>query len=377
METINILLVVLVTTALFGCCLSQAIFDDLMENYDKLQSPHKDRSTNVQIGIYINSFYAINEQTMDYTLNLYLRRSWVDPRLKFTPRDGKDMIKLPHSALEKIWTPDTFFRNEKSGKWHDITVPNVLLRLYSDGKIWYAVKLTVTLSCAMRLQKFPFDTQTCPVLIESFGHTMDTYQMVWMDKPVSKDESLQFPQFSLVRIDHLDCSQNYTTGAYPCLQINFQLRRDYGYYILQVFIPSIMLVILSWFAFWLKPDGVTARVLIGLFTVLTMTTQSTGVRTALPKVSYIKAIDLWMMMCLLFVFFAMIESALVAFLSTVKSQSDSGNDIQLSELKDGKQEQQSDDSRQRLKIAKKIDFFSRILFPVLFLLFVIIYFAVY
>ena len=49
----------------------------------------------------------------------------------------------------------------------------------------------------------------------------------------------------------------------------------------------------------------------GLLTVLTMTTQSTGSRSQLPRVSYIKAIDVWMSICLIFVFASLLEFAVV------------------------------------------------------------------
>ena len=49
----------------------------------------------------------------------------------------------------------------------------------------------------------------------------------------------------------------------------------------------------------------------GLLTVLTITTQSTGISQRLPKVSYVKAIDVWMSMGLVFVFGAIIEYAIV------------------------------------------------------------------
>jgi hypothetical protein len=93
------------------------------------------------------------------------------------------------------------------------------------------------------------------------------------------------------------------------------LRRDFGYFLIQVYVPSMLIVILSWVSFWINVEASPARVSIGLLTVLTMTTQSTGANAQLPKVSYIKAIDVWMSMCLVFVFIALLEYAVVNVLA--------------------------------------------------------------
>ena len=109
------------------------------------------------------------------------------------------------------------------------------------------------------------------------------------------------------------CTQSFCAiaGAYPCLSVEFILKRDIGYYMIQLYIPSVLIVILSWVAFWISIDAIPARVTIGLLTVLTMTTQSTAAREQLPRVSYIKAIDVWMSVCLIFVFASLLEFAIV------------------------------------------------------------------
>ena len=93
------------------------------------------------------------------------------------------------------------------------------------------------------------------------------------------------------------------------------LVRDVGYFIIQFYVPSMLIVILSWVSFWLNVDASPARVSIGLLTVLTTTTQSTFINASLPRVSYVKAIDVWMSMCLVFVFAALLEYALVNVLA--------------------------------------------------------------
>ena len=77
------------------------------------------------------------------------------------------------------------------------------------------------------------------------------------------------------------------------------------------YIPSFMLVAVSWVSFWLDKDSVPARVTLGVTTLLTMTTQASAVNQNLPPVSYTKAIDIWIGVCLAFIFGALLEFALV------------------------------------------------------------------
>ncbi len=91
--------------------------------------------------------------------------------------------------------------------------------------------------------------------------------------------------------------------------------RQFHFYLIQTYIPTILVVLLSWVSFWIDIQAVPARISLALLTVLTMTTQSSAISRRLPRVSYIKAIDVWMTACLVFVFGGLIEYALVNFLA--------------------------------------------------------------
>ena len=104
-------------------------------------------------------------------------------------------------------------------------------------------------------------------------------------------------------------------GKFSCIQCNFILNRSMGYFLVQLYIPTFLIVILSWMSFWINIEAAPARTSLGVTTVLMITTQTSSSRSSLPKVSYIKALDVWMATCLLFVFSALLEYAVVNFLS--------------------------------------------------------------
>ncbi|XP_030252847.1 glycine receptor subunit alphaZ1 isoform X1 [Sparus aurata] len=271
---------------------------------------------NVTCNIFINSFGSIAETTMDYRVNIFLRQQWNDPRLAYSEYPD-DSLDLDPSMLDSIWKPDLFFANEKGANFHEVTTDNKLLRISKNGNVLYSIRITLILACPMDLKNFPMDVQTCIMQLESFGYTMNDLIFEWDKKgAVQVADGLTLPQFILKEEKDLRyCTKHYNTGKFTCIEARFHLERQMGYYLIQMYIPSLLIVILSWVSFWINMDAAPARVGLGITTVLTMTTQSSGSRASLPKVSYVKAIDIWMAVCLLFVFSALLEYAAVNFIA--------------------------------------------------------------
>ena len=84
-----------------------------------------------------------------------------------------------YATVWQVWMPDTFFRNEKDGKFHDIIQPNLYVRVFPDGDILYSIRVSLTLACPMNLKLFPLDTQTCHLTIASYGWTERDLQYIW------------------------------------------------------------------------------------------------------------------------------------------------------------------------------------------------------
>ncbi|ETN85406.1 putative glutamate-gated chloride channel, partial [Necator americanus] len=273
----------------------------------------------VSVNMLIRSISKIDDVNMEYSVQLTFRESWVDGRLAYgLPGDNKpDFLIL--TAGQQIWMPDSFFQNEKQAQKHMIDKPNVLIRVHKDGQILYSVRISLVLSCPMHLQYYPMDVQTCLIDLASYAYTDNDIEYRWKETdPVQLKDGLNssLPSFQLNKVSTTYCTSKTNTGTYSCLRTVLELRRQFSYYLLQLYIPSSMLVIVSWVSFWLDRTAVPARVTLGVTTLLTMTTQASGINAKLPPVSYTKAIDVWIGACLTFIFGALLEFAWVTYIST-------------------------------------------------------------
>ncbi|KAF7649632.1 hypothetical protein LDENG_00138510 [Lucifuga dentata] len=208
------------------------------------------------------------------------------------------------------------------------------------------------------------------------------------------------------------------TGEYTVMTAHFHLKRKIGYFVIQTYLPCIMTVILSQVSFWLNRESVPARTVFGVTTVLTMTTLSISARNSLPKVAYATAMDWFIAVCYAFVFSALIEFATVNYFtkrgwawdgksvvndkkkerasvvkknnayavavasyapnitkdsSTLPTIAKSG----AADLNKSQTQSKAQDAKKTFNSVSKIDRMSRILFPVLFGTFNLVYWATY
>lgn len=292
----------------------------LLTSYDSRIRPNfLGPPVNVTCDMFVESIDTVKETTMSYQMGIFMRQKWNDPRLSFNEYTEK--VAVHTKLLHKLWFPDLFFANEKKASFHRVTADNRLLHLFPNGDVLYSVRLSLTLSCNMKLQRFPMDHQVCGVQLESYGFTTKDLLFEWKEEaPVQIAGNLELPQFNILGYRTLSCTKQYNTGNYTCVEVQFVLLRQMGYYLIQTYIPSMLIVILSWVSFWISAESSPARVALGITTVLTMTTQSSSASETLPKVSYVKAIDIWMSVCLLFVFAALVEFAAANYMHRVTTK---------------------------------------------------------
>ncbi|XP_076314630.1 glutamate-gated chloride channel-like [Tachypleus tridentatus] len=256
----------------------------------------------------------------DYTLDIYLRQTWLDHRLNLAifvvnhtvTMSGKDIIS-------RMWKPDLFFRNVKEAAFHFVTVPNMLLKISPEGVVLYSMRLTLRLSCHMNFRYNPLDTQRCHLLLGTYAQTTDQVELAWQENnPIIVEEPLHLPEFDMTGYTFGSLLHSIDTGNFSFLNTTFTLKRQNGYHMIQTYLSTFMIVMISWVSFWLNVDAVPARVTLGVTTLLTLTTVAGGIRTNLPPVSYVKAIDVWIGVCTIMVFGVLLEFTLVNYLSRSK-----------------------------------------------------------
>lgn len=300
------------------------ILDNLLTNYDRRSTPtnHLNNATKVVCELYIRSFGSISPATMDYEVDLYLRQKWQDERFKH-PEITEALDLNDPNLVKAIWKPEVYFPNAKHAEFQFVTVPNVLVRINPDGEILYMLRLKLTFSCMMDLSKFPLDSQVCTMEVASFSKTTEELRLEWKSvNPVLMGRGLRMPQFEIVKIEASDCQESFQIGNYSCLVASFFLSRSVGFHLVQSYLPTILIVVISWVSFWMDVDSVPGRTTLGVTTLLAVSSQSSGIQSGLPQVSYVKAIDVWMGTCTAFVFCALLEFTFVNYMFRKPTQSD-------------------------------------------------------
>ncbi|XP_040855956.1 gamma-aminobutyric acid receptor subunit theta [Ochotona curzoniae] len=306
---------------LFNCknCADKAvvrkILDRVLSKYDvRLRPNFGGDPVPVRISVYVSSIEQISETNMDYTITMFFHQTWKDSRLAYYETNLN--LTLDYQMHKKLWVPDCYFLNSKDVFVHDVTVENRVFQLHPDGTVRYGIRLTTTAACSMDLHKFPMDKQACKLEVESYGYTVEDVVLSWEDNEnaIYMTEELTIPQFSLLGRTITSKEVYFYTGSYMRLILKFQVQREVNSYLVQVYWPTVLTTILSWISFWMNFDSSAARVTIGLTSILVLTTIDSHMRDQLPNISCIKAIDIYILVCLFFVFLSLLEYVYINYL---------------------------------------------------------------
>uniref|UniRef100_A0A915BEY1 Ligand-gated ion channel 50 n=1 Tax=Parascaris univalens TaxID=6257 RepID=A0A915BEY1_PARUN len=305
-------------------------------------------------------------------MDLYVNEIWHDSKLAFghlSPCKGN--LTLNEAVLSRLWTPNTCFVNSKVADIHDSPSRNIYLTLFSNGTVWVNYRVRVKGPCSMDLSNFPMDTQTCLLIYESFVYNSQEVRMRWnadRPDPVYMLRPINLPDFDIEKIDPVLVRVVYPAGLWDELHVRFTFKRRCAWYFLQSYVPTYLTIFISWIAFSLgpSPKAVQARTMLGVNALLAIIMQFGSTLRKLPRVSYVKAIDVWLLGSMTFIFLSLVELAIVGLKmrGEVKPPS-SSTDCCCSKTSDP------------IRTVHRIDSCAKIIFPAVYSVFNIVYWAYY
>ncbi|CAK5086720.1 unnamed protein product [Meloidogyne enterolobii] len=241
---------------------------------------------------YILNLWGILELLICFDVDLYLYLSWKDYSLNHS---SNDYLLLNDPNIRKyIWLPDLYFANARISRFHDVIAPNFNLFVDQTGEVAYSTRITLGVACNLDLSLYPMDSQRCSIQFLSYAYIEKQLKVRWfIGNSTRYNPNIQLPEFRISNLSNEYCNgiYNYAIMEYSfkrdefsCLEAIIHLNRQIGYHVVQSYIPTGLIVIISW---------------------------GNGLRFGLPQVAYAKAIDFWFGACLFFVFLSLLEFAAV------------------------------------------------------------------
>uniref|UniRef100_A0A915CL02 Uncharacterized protein n=1 Tax=Ditylenchus dipsaci TaxID=166011 RepID=A0A915CL02_9BILA len=306
------------------CHLGQAekhatrILGDILKRYDRNLIPSI-KGVDVEVELLIQKVSEINEILSSSKMDILFSQIWHDPGLNFEDEEGAHCLtnlSLSYRMVDTIWIPNVCLVNSKSSGIHSSPTPNIFLAIFPNGTVWLNYRIVVESPCDFEFTNFPMDKVECTTVFESYSFNVGKVRLHWkrIGVPVEIIGSVNLPDFFLTHFVHEKATFHYPAGVWDQLNIKIYFRRSYGFYILQIYLPTYCMVLISWISFWLDRRSLPARVTLGVSSILALTMQYSNVARSLPKVSYIKGVDLFMMGCVGYIFLSICELAMIGIL---------------------------------------------------------------
>ena len=297
--------------------------------------PYKDAGP-TRIHAYIHIIDVDDVQTADQSFhaNVYVELNWHDPRLT---HENTDKVLM---NLNEVWHPNIQFVNQQR-LWS--TIPD-MVQVSPDGEVTYSMRVWGSFSQPYNLRDFPFDKQVFTIQLVEAVYSID--EVILEQHPKYKSgiaKRLSLPDWDIL-------SWNAESRPYKArpeyeesvsgFSLTFHAKRHTGYFIVKVILPLILIVAMSWLVFWIDPQEIGSQLNVAVTTMLTLIAYRFAVGRDLPHVSYLTSIDYFILGATFLVFFSLLEVVIISSLA----------------------------KNNNLSMASAIDRWSRVLFPLSFVL---------
>jgi hypothetical protein len=274
----------------------------------------------VYISFHIIRISDIDSAQQVFGADLYLRLRWFDPKYIAQPSG------VPMEPPD--WQPRVDLVNARDYSVDLDTNPT----LVGPGILQVTRRYRGTFSAGMDLHTFPFDVQDLNIVIED--GVSDASELEWvLESPSARDVQTlrernelgsleevfgmhrdELPEWKVLAI-HVERSQQVYSflgnAPFSRLEIKLTLERQARFYEVKVILVLVVIVVMSWLSFFLKPESLDERGAICLSALLAVIAHNYVVSTILPPISYLTTLDYLVLGGMALVLFAALESLYV------------------------------------------------------------------
>lgn len=258
-----------------------------------------DQPVMINVSMHIIELKLIDEEKMDFLIDFYYRERWIDDRVNESSKYSRD-----------FWIPDTFSANLRIDNPKDLFQDgNTFIRI-NDTSIFMSRRISGLLNCATpELRFFPADKPKCKLSFESYGYSTDQVNYQWY-----KMGNVEYPklrEFEVMEIVTKSDTIRLSSGTYGTITMEIKMKRQCGYYMLTMYLPSFLIVVLSWMQFCIDPvECGFHRISVGVFTSFASVLMFVlTIGTILPHHNIVRGIDVYLFVSMLMTLIAFVLSS--------------------------------------------------------------------
>jgi hypothetical protein len=266
-----------------------------------------DGRVEISVALHVLNLSSIDEVTERFDLTGYLLAQWHDPRLAYQPAGPNDKFRM--LATGAVWRPRLVIINTVRPR----QVFDTAFLVGPDGSVSYIERFDALVASTFRLRSFPFDEQRLEIFVHPFTdqqHYIDFSRgqlPVWTATEFSTYTSLASWEFEALTVDFDRAASQFGEHAAAEARFELSVKRRYGFYLWKIFLPLLLMVIVSWSVFWFDPPEVSSQVTIAVTTILTIIAFALAISLTLPRVPYLTFAEAFFLTCYIFAFVTMAE----------------------------------------------------------------------
>lgn len=241
----------------------------------------------VTVKVHILKIYDVNTVTQSFSLDGFLTLMWKAPEKEkpYKPVFIIDNDEVAAAFRKKMWWPNIDFINVE-GERH---TPYRRVVMDAAGNVTYTERFYATMACKMDFKKFPFDSQRLVIQLESFGFsdTVMVFDNVQHNALNTDDISINEWKITGSRTyanEYLYKTHLRKGAGFYRFNLEIDIERNPEYYIWQFLLPLALLILLSWFVFWISNPEV--QVSLAFTLMLTLVAYSFYSASYLPRLPY-------------------------------------------------------------------------------------------